>query len=160
MMIFGKVERKKIYKKAFDKWGMNLQLTVLMEELAELIQATSKVIREGDKKTSVWRGFVEEIADVEIMIEQIKTCVDWENLQYRVDIEKHDKLKRLKKVLDDEKICGCEILISGLDKREGNLCKDCIYNIDNHCKFKKGDFFDPNLIVNPAVECSDYEAKK
>lgn len=92
-------ERKKLYKKAIVKWGHTLQLIILMEEAAELIQATSKVLRKGDKKKSVWQGLAEEIADVEIMIEQIKLSTDWQRLEERVEAAKQDKLLRLKFML-------------------------------------------------------------
>ena len=95
-----RTERKKLYKQAIDKWGLPAQLGMLMEESAELIQATHKVMRHINNKTSVWRGLVEEIADVEIMIEQIKTQVDWQCIEERVETAKHDKLLRLKKMLE------------------------------------------------------------
>ena len=40
---------------------------MLMEELAELIQATSKLVRYGDTEP-----FLEEFADVEVMLEQMR----------------------------------------------------------------------------------------
>ena len=96
-----KVERKKLFKKAFDKWGLESQLLMLMEECAELTQSASKVIRYHKNKTSVWRSLIEEIADVEILIEQIETCVDWENIRQRVNTVKYDKLRRLKRVVEE-----------------------------------------------------------
>lgn len=93
-------ERKRLYKKAIEKWGVSLQLVMLMEESAELIQATSKVLRKGDKENSVWRKLAEEIADVEIMIEQIKICAKLKEFAKLVEIEKHDKLLRLKEMLE------------------------------------------------------------
>ena len=98
-----KVERKKLYREAVKRWGLQLQLIMLMEESAELIQATSKVLRKRHEQTSVWRSLVEEIADVEIMIEQLDTCVSWETLRRRIEIEKHDKLLRLKEMLKEAK---------------------------------------------------------
>ncbi len=53
--MMNKRERKKIYKEAIKKWGYPLQLNMLMEECAELIQATSKVLRKGNKLNSVWK---------------------------------------------------------------------------------------------------------
>lgn len=92
-------ERKKLYKKAMKKWGLNLQLGMLMEESAELIKATHKVIRTD--LNSDWRRMAEEIADLEIMIEQIKQ-IDWQKIPERVENFKHDKLLRLKKMLEEE----------------------------------------------------------
>ncbi len=94
-----RIETKKVYRKAWDKFGTDAQLMMLMEECAELIQATSKVIRQRKSKTSCWRNFIEEIADVEIMIDQVKVMVDYENIQKRVDTEKHDKMLKLKELV-------------------------------------------------------------
>lgn len=94
-----RTQRKKLYKKAFSKWGMELQLNQLMEECAELIVATNKVIRKYKTDSNVWRNFVEEIADVEIMLEQVKTQITWANLEKRIEIDKHDKLLRLEERL-------------------------------------------------------------
>ena len=102
-MAFSRPERKKLYKEAVRKWGLPFQLGMLMEECAELIQATHKVVRKADKENSVWRLLVEEMADVEIMIEQIKLSVDWQSLESRVKTAKHDKLLRLKRMVEDDK---------------------------------------------------------
>ena len=101
--MMNKRERKKIYKEAIKKWGYPLQLNMLMEECAELIQATSKVLRKGNKLNSVWKNLVEEMADVEIMIEQIKLSTDWQSLVKRVETAKHDKMLRLRNMLDKTK---------------------------------------------------------
>lgn len=56
-------------------YGVDRQTNQLMEELAELIQAVSKWRREYLFKEVIWEArnsLIEEIADVEIMIEQIK----------------------------------------------------------------------------------------
>jgi hypothetical protein len=46
---------------------------------------------------------VEEMADVEIMIEQIKLSTDWQSLVKRVETAKHDKMLRLRNMLDKTK---------------------------------------------------------
>ncbi len=53
----------------------------------------------NDKKMNNWRNFAEEIADVEIMIDQIKTVMTWEDLEKRVKTCKYDKLLRLKNMI-------------------------------------------------------------
>jgi NTP pyrophosphatase (non-canonical NTP hydrolase) len=53
-----------------DHYGLDAQLNVLQEELAELIQAVSKY-RRGDPK-----HLPEEIADVYIMLSQIVYLLD------------------------------------------------------------------------------------
>lgn len=94
-------DRKKLYRKAINKWGLPLQLNVLMEECAELIQATSKIIR-GDDHPDAWKQLAEEMADVEIMIEQIKLTTDWQLTSERVEAAREEKLLRVKKWLEAE----------------------------------------------------------
>lgn len=83
-----------------DHYGLESQLNILQEELAELIQAVSKY-RRGDPS-----HIIEEIADVEIMLDQVvylldkKTSVDTEQL-IGLHIEK--KLRRqLKRIKEEE----------------------------------------------------------
>jgi hypothetical protein len=58
----------KVYEKAIAKWGKSLQLTMAIEEMAELTKELTKDLRNlGDKP-----HIIEEIADVEIMLEQLK----------------------------------------------------------------------------------------
>ena len=52
---------------AIDKYGTQKQSMVAMEECAELIQAISKMQRKGSLN-----NLIEEMADVLIMIEQLK----------------------------------------------------------------------------------------
>ena len=91
-----KKETKILYTAAVRKWGLQSQFGMLMEECAELIQATNKVMRKGDEDVNTWRHLAEEMADVEIMIEQLKHVIDWQNLEEKVATAKHDKLLRLK----------------------------------------------------------------
>ena len=96
-----KRELKKLYKEAVKKWGLQLQFGMLIEECAELIQAVNKVSRKDDADT--WRNLAEEMADVEIMIEQLKTVIDWQNLEFLVSTAKNNKLLRLKSLLEEKK---------------------------------------------------------
>ena len=52
-----------------EHYGFENQREILVEECAELIQAVSKAKRSGEKITD---NFIEELADVSIMIEQMK----------------------------------------------------------------------------------------
>jgi NTP pyrophosphatase (non-canonical NTP hydrolase) len=88
-------QRKNLYSSAIRKWGINSQLGMLMEECAELIQATHKCVRKGSVNKEVWDNLAEEMADVEIMIEQIKLGMDWHLLEPKVREIKEKKLKRL-----------------------------------------------------------------
>lgn len=94
------------YKKAVKKWGNDLQLTMLQEECAELIQAVSKVRRYGlgyQDDMKFIDNLAEEIADVEIMINQAKFMYDWENFRDKIAAKKFIKLERLKGMLEEEK---------------------------------------------------------
>ena len=57
-----------------DHYGVNVQLDMLVEECAELIQAVQKVKRfnDTDKEPAAWLDFTGELADVAIMLEQMK----------------------------------------------------------------------------------------
>ena len=51
-------------------YGEQAQRRQLVEECAELIQAVTKYERTG--RPSAWYNFIEEMADVEIMLEQMR----------------------------------------------------------------------------------------
>jgi len=80
---------KDTLQKVIDKYGTTLQTTVAMEELAELIKEISKVIR-GNKNAD---GMIEEIADVLIMIEQLKLMYNISDEEIQSEI--NDKLYRM-----------------------------------------------------------------
>lgn len=86
-------EHYDIYIKAIETYGAEAQEGVSQEECAELIQAISKKHR-GKK-----HNIAEEIADVEIMLEQIKIINDC-----FCDVEniKQEKVARLEKRLEEE----------------------------------------------------------
>jgi len=74
--------------RAVGAWGKQSQLVICMEEMAELTKELSKNLRGRDNDLNV----AEEIADVEIMLEQLKLIFD-----IRQDVEhvKSGKLIRL-----------------------------------------------------------------
>jgi len=84
-----------IYKKSIEKWGKGLQILMLHEEMAELQKETCKELR--DKGDIV--KLAEEVADVEIMLEQVKFMLKINQL---VEESKIGKLKRLEEILDGE----------------------------------------------------------
>lgn len=55
-------------KEILEYYGGKHQVIVAMEELAELIQQLSKSVRGSDNRIEI----VEEIADVQIMLEQMR----------------------------------------------------------------------------------------
>ena len=87
--IIEKDEELLICNKAVNTFGQAIQKVVAMEEMAELAQAISKDLR--DKKHNV----EEEIADVEIMLSQLKIMYD----SNKVEEIKEQKLKRLKELI-------------------------------------------------------------
>lgn len=87
-----------LYKKALKKWGQEAQLQMIQEECAELIQAVSKILRKGDQPHLIM-NLAEELADVEIMIEQAELMFDWRMLKELKDQMKDRKLGRLAELL-------------------------------------------------------------
>ena len=65
---------KTMCKQVADKFGYSVQSSQLMEECAELIQAINKTKRAktGEEQYVALQHCIEEIADVEVMLEQIK----------------------------------------------------------------------------------------
>jgi NTP pyrophosphatase (non-canonical NTP hydrolase) len=79
---------KKTITEIIDKFGETNQLIIAMEECSELIKEVSKYIRTKDNKEHL----TEELADVCIMIEQIRLIVGINELELYEMIQK--KLKR------------------------------------------------------------------
>lgn len=89
--------RKRLYRAAMEKWGLDLQMGMLMEECAECIQAAHKVKRKETREA--WSALAEEMADVLIMIEQISLHVDWQRMEEKVEAARVRKLVRLSETL-------------------------------------------------------------
>lgn len=83
----------RIYVDAIKTWGVRAQLEMLQEEATELALAVRKFIRKRTEECEA--NLAEEIADVEIMIEQIKECAGTE-FQKKVSYTKRSKLRKLK----------------------------------------------------------------
>lgn len=81
-----------LYQQAIDKYGGDNQLNVAIEELSELIKEICKFKRGFDNGEHL----AEEVADVEIMCEQLRFIFD---LDAKVDYFKNLKLKRLEERL-------------------------------------------------------------
>lgn len=88
------MNKSKIYQKAIEKWGAGAQMGMAQEEAAELIQAISKIFRNGDEGSNI----EEEVADMEIMLEQLRIMLDEE----KIEKEKQRKLDRLEKIITFE----------------------------------------------------------
>jgi len=88
---------QEIYKKTIEKWGKRAQLEMAQEESTELALAIRKFIRQDSEERLI--DMCGEMADVEIMIEQIKFM--FPSAQSRIDEIKSFKLDRLSKRVDD-----------------------------------------------------------
>ena len=75
-----------------EHYGYSEQSLILNEELSELIQAISKYRRNNSKK--IFDNIIEEIADVEVMLHQIKYLLGI-NPKYieQIKIEKVNRTK-------------------------------------------------------------------
>ena len=83
------MEKQELYKQAVKLWGTDAQLGMLQEEAAEVIVQVNKV-RRGSHPF----GLMEELADLEIMIEQIKGILKCDDKVAELKIKKLEKLKR------------------------------------------------------------------
>ena len=84
---------KVILQDAIATYGPELQKTVAIEEMSELQKEICKDLRGNMSALHM----AEEIADVEIMLEQLKIMYNNEKL---VEVYKHRKLERLKERID------------------------------------------------------------
>lgn len=75
-----------------EHYGMISQINILVEECAELIQAAQKLKRLEYKSAAARRNFVEELADVSIMIQQMLSPDDAPVERYQKTIT--EKLNR------------------------------------------------------------------
>lgn len=83
---------REIYKAAIEKWGPEAQTIMAFEEMAELQKELCKNARGKDNRGSI----AEEIADVQIMLEQMITLHDCRAM---VRHHKAAKIKRLQERL-------------------------------------------------------------
>ena len=91
--------REDAYKMAIEKWGEKAQLEMAQEEATELALAVRKHIRKNDEAS--FSNLVEEIADVEIMIEQIVMMHSDFGFRQMVDAQKAFKISRLLKRMNE-----------------------------------------------------------
>ena len=80
-------------KKIAEHYGLNHQKIKLIEEMAELTQAICK----GDEN-----NIIEEIADVEILLEQVKHLM---KINITMDVMKKFKINRQLKRIENENNC-------------------------------------------------------
>lgn len=93
------IDKDRLYDKAIKVWGMRAQIDMAVEECAELIKALQKRKRVTAYETI--DNILEEMADVEIMIEQLKLMYDYSsNDGTKFESIKQMKLKRLAMLLE------------------------------------------------------------
>ena len=76
-----------VYERALKTWGKNIQMLQVIEEMSEL---TKEILKNVNRKKDNIAEIIEETADVEIMLEQLKYCY---NIHKQVEAYKADKLK-------------------------------------------------------------------
>lgn len=84
-----------VLKRALETWGEEAQMLMVVEEMSELMK---EVLKNINRKKNNIDEIIEETADVEIMLEQLK-----ENYQIaeKVEAYKTEKIKLIAKRLDD-----------------------------------------------------------
>lgn len=85
---------KELCQKAIDAWGTDAQLLMVLEEMSELQKEILKNINRGKDNLP---EIIEEIADVEIMLEQAKYIY---NIEKEVADMIPEKLKKVKARLE------------------------------------------------------------
>lgn len=97
-------ERKEIYDKAVERYGLDNQLWVLVEEVGELLQALGKMGRARTENPALRddNNLAEETADLFICLEQLTQNM---NLQPLIDYMVDFKIRRLKTRLESDKPC-------------------------------------------------------
>lgn len=88
------MNEKEVYLAALSYFGIESQTTMVFEEMAELQKELCKALR----GTPSLKNIAEEIADVEIMLEQMK---EYYSLHDFVRDSKEYKIKRLEKILKE-----------------------------------------------------------
>ena len=90
-------EKQEIYKEAVNQWGEDAQINMAIEEMAELISALQHYRRHeswGGKVTVA--DIADEVADVEIMMEQLRFMFNIDSLYlFNIKEQKLDRVKRL-----------------------------------------------------------------
>lgn len=82
-----------LFDSALTKFGIRAQLTMVVEECAELLNVIAKLSRNRDN----YDHLLEELADVHIMVEQISYFYGYEKMKNWEQI----KLQRLKQRLEN-----------------------------------------------------------
>lgn len=93
------MESKEIMQLAIDSYGRVNQVIKTVEELSELSQALCKILTSKftDDNSEIFENIFEEMADVEIMLEQCKIMFQCDK---EVSAWKNKKIERLERRLE------------------------------------------------------------
>ncbi len=83
------------FERALKAWGKEPQMLQVIEEMSEL---TKEILKNINRKKDNINELIEETADVEIMLEQLKICY---NITDDVAKYKTEKLKKIDQRLDE-----------------------------------------------------------
>lgn len=109
-------------------YGLKPQLDILQEECAELIQAASKFKRGNYDEYTIPSSLIEELADVEIMLNQIEYLLG-DDVRKEIGRVKKDKIKRQLGRIEDECLEVLKIEETDQETRsEGGGSHDSIRN--------------------------------
>lgn len=96
-----KEKQNQLFKRAWDKWGIDAQIRMVVEETSELNKELMKFYRNGNNRENI----IEEIVDVMIMLDQMVLFFNVEEEEIQAQI--NYKLQRL------------ETKLNQLDEEEG-----------------------------------------
>ena len=89
------MKKESTYERALRLWHKEPQMLQVIEEMSELIK---EILKNVNRKKDNVAEIIEETADVEIMLEQLKCCYD---IKEKVEMYKKEKLKKIEKRLDE-----------------------------------------------------------
>ena len=84
-----------VLKRALETWGEQAQMMMVVEEMSELMK---EILKNVNRKKDNIAEIIEETADVEIMLEQLKENY---HIAEKVEAYKAEKIKLIERRLDD-----------------------------------------------------------
>lgn len=139
------IERNEAYELFLNTWGKTQQMIMVLEETAELQKEITKNLRGRDNVESI----IEEIADVEIMLEQLKFIFKID--QAVIDEQKESKIKRA--------MPEANLIKNQETKQEPeSKCKKCIYLWQKEVVITPGKYPTNGVYISssPCVSCREY----
>ena len=123
---------KETYKKAIDTYGKDKQLDVAIEEMSELTKEICKFKRGQDNHQKI----VEEIADVEIMLQQLKMicdvkCSELEGVKYQKTERLAERLNSDRQESEDQRYIHINIYDDNLSIKGYKAGSDAIVRAIN-----------------------------